>query len=75
MCHEASIYILEIGSSTITGHTVHIYQDVSAKKPGFRAGVMIPIDTQVSITSVSKGFSPGLSDSSCPHLEHLKLIS
>lgn len=31
--------------------------------------------SQVSITSVSKGFSAGLSDNSCPHLEHLEQVS
>lgn len=44
MCHEVSAQVLEVGSSTVTGHTVHIHQDVSAKKPGFRAGVVIPIE-------------------------------
>lgn len=44
MCHEVSAYVLATGSSPVTRHTVHIYQDVSARRPGFRAGVMIPID-------------------------------
>lgn len=40
----ASAYILEIWSSPVTRHTAHVHQDVSAGKPGLRAGVTTLID-------------------------------
>lgn len=36
---------------------------------------VLSLDSQVFITSASKGFFTGLSDNCCPYLEHLKQVS